>query len=427
MENIPASNLKRVVILGGGFAGLKLAKKLDRRYFQVVLLDKNNYHQFQPLMYQVATAGLEPSSISFPFRKAFQKQPETYFRIAEVKSVDLPTKTITTDIGNVTYDYLIIATGADTNFFNHENITQHALPMKSVSEALFIRNQLIENLEKALSASDEAHRQELLSVGIVGGGATGVELAGAIAEMKRFVLPKDYPEINFDDMQIYLFESGGRLLEAMSEKSSADSERYLRGMGVHVHTGMRVTDYDGKTVSLSDGTTRQCRMLLWAAGIKSNQLQGIPAEAYGRANRLLVDRYSRVQGVDNVFAVGDGALMNEEPKYPNGHPQVAPAAIQQATLLASNLKKINANQQGALEPYSYYDKGAMATVGRNKAVIDLKSWHFKGFFAWAAWLFVHLMYILGVKNKFFIFVNWAWSYLTYDQSLRLIIRPKGKK
>ncbi len=425
MHNIPEHPLRRVVVVGGGFAGLKIARSLSRKHFQVVLLDKLNHHQFQPLLYQVATSGLEPSSISFPFRKAFHKEKFTHFRMAEVLEILPSEKKVRTDIGELSYDHLVIAVGADTNYFGQANIQRHAMPMKTVGEALAIRNGLIERMEMALNASDPETRSSLLNVVIVGGGPTGVELAGAIAEMKKYVLPKDYPEMDFGQMEIHLFEGGKRVLEALSETSSQKANRYLEDLGVHVHLEARVVDYDGSTVSLSDGSVFPAKLMLWAAGIKANRLGGLPESAYGRGGRLLVDAHNRLLGHEDIYAVGDVALMTEK-NWPNGHPQVAQVAIQQAALLCKNLLALAENRPEKIRPFAYKDLGSMATVGRNKAVVDLPKGHLGGFFAWAVWLFVHLMNILGVKNKFFIFINWMVSYLTYDQSLRLIIRPKDK-
>ena len=423
MENIPQSQMKRVVIIGGGFAGLKLALNLDRRYFQVVLLDKNNYHQFQPLMYQVATAGLEPSSISFPFRKALQDEFNTHIRITEVTEIDAANKVVKSTIGDITYDYLVLAAGADTNYFGMANIAQHALPMKSVAEALAIRNILIERLEKAVTTKDPLERKALLTIAIVGGGPTGVELSGAIAEMKRFVLPKDYPEINFDEMKVHLFESSARVLEVMSEKSSRKAGKYLTQMGVTLELGRRVTDFDGNQITISDGEIMPCKTLVWAAGIKANRFAGLREDIYGRGGRMLVNRQNLLQGYEDIYVLGDGALMTE-PKFPNGHPQLAPVAASQALLLAENLvHRLNDEPE---EEYSYFDKGSMATVGRNKAVVDLPFLHFGGFFAWLTWLFVHILLILGVKNKIFVFINWMQKYFTYNDSLRLLIKPKTK-
>jgi NADH:ubiquinone reductase (H+-translocating) len=421
--NIPETNQKRVVIIGGGFGGLKLVRELSKSNFQVLLIDKNNYHQFQPLFYQVATAGLEPSAIAFPFRKIFQGKQNINIRITEVTSVNLKENFITSGIGRINYDFLVLAMGADTNFFGNEKIRAHALPMKSVAEALDIRNKVLENYEKALGTIDKEEQQALMNIVVVGGGPTGVEVSGTLAEMKKHVLPKDYPELDFNYMQVSLIEASGKVLSVMSEAASAKAELYLKKLDVHIRTNVSVKDYDGKTVLLSDGTTLISRTLIWAAGVTGNKLEGIPPELLVRNSRIKVDRYNRIHGIDNVFAIGDIAFMTEE-SYPNGHPQVAQTAIQQATRLAKNLK--NLSNSKALVHFHYKDLGSLATVGKNLAVVDLPFVKFQGFFAWIVWMFVHLMSIVGVKNRIFIFINWAWSYITYDQSLRLILRAKDK-
>jgi len=425
LANIPQVELKRVVIVGGGFGGLKLARSLAGKEFQVVLLDKVNYHQFQPLFYQVATAGLEPSSISFPFRKVFQRTPNMAVRMAELKSIDAVNSTIQTDLGEIAYDYLILATGADTNYFGNKNIQEFALPMKSITEALAIRNRILDNYEKALNTRDESERQTLMNIVVVGGGPTGVEVSGTLAEMKKGVLPKDYPELDFKPMKIYLIEASGKLLNGMSEQASASSRKYLERLGVTVMTGASVTDYDGQTVTLGGGAAPlHAATLVWAAGVTGIKLDGLPQECFVRGNRIQVDRTNRVNGLENVYALGDIAYMTEE-SYPNGHPQVAQVAIQQAANLARNLKRIDLKQDTV--PFSYKNLGSMATIGRNKAVADLPHLKFHGFVAWLFWMFVHLMSIVGIKNKLVTFINWAWNYFTSDQSLRLIIRPEQKK
>lgn len=424
--NIPESSLERIVIVGGGFGGLQLARKLGRKDYQVVLIDKYNYHQFQPLFYQVAMAGLEPSSIVFPFRKLFHGKDNIFIRVTEVTNVDRETKHIRTPLGHCNYDHLIVATGADTNYFGNENIMKHALPMKTVGEALYLRNNILDDYEDALTTPDYDPRQELVDIVIVGGGATGVELAGSLAEMKRYVLPKDYPELNVEEeVDIYLIQSGGQLLKGMSEASSAKALRYLTELGVTVLLNSRVTDFDGKLVSLKDGRTIPTQKVIWAAGIKGQPLAGLPEAAVTYGNRLEVDRLHRVAGTEDIYAVGDVAYMEEE-DWPQGHPQVAQVAIQMGANLARNFKRRAKGQEP--QPFSYHDKGSMATVGRARAVVDLATpkWHFGGFFAWMAWLGVHLFAILGTRNKLIVFINWVINYLNYSKSLRLIIKPKGK-
>lgn len=425
IANLPETQLERIVIIGAGFAGLKLARKLTGSQYQVVLIDKENYHQFQPLMYQVATAGLEPSSIAFPLRKVFQKEKNFHIRNDEVLSVDTHDKHLTLkNIGRVNYDKLVLAYGADTNYFGNENIRKSAMPMKSISEALALRNKILGDYEKALSITDYELRQELLDIVIVGGGPTGVEIAGALADMKEYILPKDYNELNRDEVDIYLIDAGNELLAALSDKSSINAEKSLVDMGVKVIKNTVVKDYDGVNVTLSDGSIIRSRKLIWAAGIVARKLEGLPPEVYGRGQRLLVDEYNEVKGLDDVYAIGDCALMITGDN-PNGDPQVAQVAMQQAANLAVNLK--NKLRNKPMIPFRYKDLGNMATIGRKRAVAEISGVKFSGFFAWLTWLFVHLMSILGTKNKVMIFINWAVAYFTRDQSLRLIMRPKESR
>ncbi|HLO38681.1 MAG TPA: NAD(P)/FAD-dependent oxidoreductase [Lacibacter sp.] len=412
----------KLIILGGGFGGLRLANLLSNKEgIDITLIDRFNYHQFQPLFYQVATAGLDASNISFPLRKAFQKSKNVRIRMAEVERIDTAAKQVITNEDTYSYDYLVIATGASTNFFGNKNLEEHAFPMKSTVEALQLRHKLIHNFEDALHADNKEELQRLMNVVVVGGGPTGVELSGAIAEMKKYVLPKDYPELDFSMMNIYLLEGTGKTLAAMSEQSSAHSLNYLKRLGVTVMTNSLLQDYDGKNVTLKDGTSIPSALVIWAAGIKGNIPAGIDPSLIARGNRIKVDEFNFVQGLNNVFAIGDIAYMEEE-HFPNGHPQVAPVAIQQATLLATNL--LNLRQGKIAKAFRYKDKGAMATVGRNLAVVDVPKpkLHFGGFFAWLIWMGLHLMLILGVKNRFFVFTNWLYNYFTYDQSLRLIFK-----
>jgi NADH dehydrogenase len=422
--HLPETNQKRIVIIGGGFGGLKLARKLSNTNYQIVLIDKNNYHQFQPLFYQVATAGLEPSSISFPFRKIFQKSENVLIRVAEIIRIVPEKSQLESNIGIINYDYLVIAIGADTNFFGNKQIMQHAIPMKSVSEALALRNTILQNYEDAVLVDNDADREGLMNVVVVGGGPTGVEVSGTLAEMKNQVLPKDYPELDFKMMQVYLLEGSPKVLGAFSEQASAKAKEYLLKLGVNLKCDARVKDYDGKIISLEDGSTIRTNTLVWAAGIIGNKLEGLSERVIGRGNRIEVDRFNKVTGYDNIFAIGDVASMKED-AYPNGHPQVAQVAIQQGDQLAKNFNRMAASQP--LKPFIYKDLGSMATVGRNKAVADLGKIKFQGFFAWMVWMFVHLMSIVGIKNKVLIFINWAWNYITFDQSLRLILKAKTKK
>ena len=423
--NIPETYQTRIVIVGAGFGGLALAQKLAKNDFQVVLIDKNNYHQFQPLFYQVAMAGLEPSSISFPLRKIFQNKPNVHIRITKVLKVETEKQTLETELGELSYDYLVMAMGADTNFFGMQNIIDNAMPMKSVSEAIYLRNKVLQNLEDALSATDADTREGLMNMVVVGTGPTGVEVSGTLAEMKHLILPKDYPELDFNQMKIYLFGSSPEVLEVMSAEASVKSKEYLERLGVIVRNGVRITDFDGKYAYTQSGEKIRTNNVVWAAGIKGNSIEGFPKEVYASGNRLKVNAFNQVDGLPNIFAVGDIALMNGDPKFPNGHPQVAQPAIQQGELLAKNLLRILRKE----EPlgFRYKDLGSMATVGRHLAVVDLPFWKFQGAFAWYVWMFVHLMAILGVKNKVMVFINWLWNYVTYDQSLRLIIKPKVKQ
>jgi NADH dehydrogenase len=422
--HLPETNQKRIVIIGGGFGGLKLARKLSNTDYQVILIDKNNYHQFQPLFYQVATAGLEPSSISFPFRKIFQRSTNVLIRIAEISRIVPEKNQLESNIGIINYDYLVIAIGADTNFFGNKQIMQHAIPMKSVSEALTLRNTILQNYEDAVLADNDADREGLMNVVVVGGGPTGVEVSGTLAEMKNLVLPKDYPELDFKMMQVFLLEGSPKVLGSFSEQASVKAKEYLLKLGVNVKCNARVKDYDGKTISLEDGAAIRTDTLVWAAGIIGNKLEGLNEQVIGKGNRIEVDRYNKVKGYENIYAIGDVAGMKED-AYPNGHPQVAQVAIQQGDRLAKNFNLMAANKP--LEPFSYKDLGSMATIGRNKAVADLGKIKFQGFFAWMVWMFVHLMSIVGIKNKLLIFINWAWNYITFDQSLRLILKAKTKK
>lgn len=422
----------KVVIVGGGFGGLKLARRLNnKKGFEVLLIDKFNFHQFQPLFYQVATAGLDASNISFPLRKAFQKSKNIRIRLTELKKVLAADNKMITDNGEESYDILVLATGADTNFFGNQQLSEHAFPMKSTVEALQLKYRLIENFEDALSTKNEQELQRLLNIVVVGGGPTGVEISGALAEMKKYVLPMDYPELDFSRMNIYLLEGTPKTLSSMSERSSMQSKKYLQKLNVQVMTGAHVKDYDGKNVSLGDGSIIPSSTVIWAAGIKGNVPAGIDNALIAKGNRIKVDRYNKVDGSENIYVIGDLAYM-ETPNYPNGHPQVATVAIQQAKLLEKNLTKILKGEK-LLTEYEYYDRGSMATVGRNLAVVDVphpfskgKRLHFGGFFAWMIWMFLHLMLILGIKNRFFVFINWVINYFTFDQSLRLIFKKIKK-
>ena len=423
----------KIIILGAGFGGLRLARKLSNRPgIEITLIDRFNYHQFQPLFYQVATAGLDASNISFPIRKIFQHARNVRIRLAEVQRIVPEKKQVETTAGIFRYDALVIAMGADTNFFCNQQIEAHAFPMKSTVEALQLRHRLLHNFEEAIRARDEGHVEEmnkLMNVVVVGGGPTGVELSGAIAEMKRFQLPKDFPELDFSGMTIYLLEGTGRLLGSMSQSSSDDALAYLKRLGVTVKLQTMLKDFDGSKARLQDGSVIDTALVIWAAGIRGNLPQGVEQDVIARGNRIRVNRQCQVSGMEGVYAIGDIAYM-EEPAWPNGHPQVAPAAIQQADWLVPIFRQMakdpDARPTGA---FTYRDKGAMATVGRNLAVVDVPKpkWHIRGLFAWLIWMSLHLMLILGVKNRLFIFINWLYNYFTYDQNLRLIFREFDKE
>ena len=419
--NIQRNQKKRVVIVGGGLGGLRLAEDLYGVGMQVVLIDKNNFHQFPPLIYQIASAGIDPSSISFPFRQIFRKRKDFYFRMAEARMVDTDKKILQTSIGKIDYDDLVLAAGATTNFFGNKNIEDWAIPMKTVPEAMGLRNALLSNLERALTCATEEERQELLNVVIVGGGATGVEIAGALSEMKRYVIPYDYPDMDSSLMHIYLIEAGDRLLAGMSPDSSKKAYDFLKSMGVDIQFGKMVTDYRDHKVIMKDGSEIPTRTFLWVSGIRANAMPGIDESHLGRGFRFKVDQYNRIPGLEGVFAIGDQCLQTTDKAYPNGHPQVAQVAIQQAKNLAKNLKKINEGQaESSLTAFKYKNLGSMATIGRNKAVVEIGKLRSQGFFAWILWLVVHLRSILGVKNKMMVLLNWLWKYVSYNDSIRMI-------
>ncbi|WP_300488085.1 NAD(P)/FAD-dependent oxidoreductase [Flavobacterium sp.] len=422
--NIPRSSFPRIIIIGGGFAGIALAKKLRNKNVQVVLLDKHNYHTFQPLLYQVATGGLEAGSIAYPIRKVVQDYDNFYFRLAQVKEIDTETRKVTADIGDLYYDYLVIATGSKTNYFGNKEIEKNSMAMKTIPQSLNIRSLILENFEQALLTNDINERLSLMNFVIVGGGPTGVELAGALAEMKKAILPKDYPDLDVRKMEINLIQGTDKILDAMSPKASRKAEEFLSGLGVSIWKNVRVTNYDGKTVTTNSDLTFESATVIWTAGVKGAAIKGLKPEALAGNERIKVDECNQVLGYENIFAIGDIATMVSD-TYPMGHPMMAQPALQQGALLAQNmLRKI---QKQKMKPFVYNDKGSMATIGRNKAVVDLPRWHFNGVFAWFVWMFVHLFSLIGFKNKAVVFMNWVYNYIRFDREGRLIIRPYKKK
>lgn len=415
----------RVIVIGGGFAGLEVVRNLKHTNAQVVLFDRHNHHTFQPLLYQVATSGLETSSIVFPLRKRFSHRPNFYFRLGEVKHITPSENTIETSIGKARYDYLVIASGATTNFYGMNDVQEHSLSMKTIEDSIQLRNHILRNMENALLVDDLEQMNSFMDYVIVGGGPTGVELAGALAELKSHVFPKDYNELDLSHMDIHLIEAGPRLLNGMSEKASGKALQYLKEMGVDVKLNCAVKSYDGYELRINENERLISRTVIWAAGVKGNPIDGLPAEAVTRGNRIQVDAFNRVKGSENIFAVGDVALMDGDAKYPKGHPQMAPPAMQQGKLVAENILRLM--EKKPMKPFSYLDKGSMATVGRNRAVVDMGAFRAQGFFAWFIWMFVHLLSITGFKNKVFTFFSWFFSYLSYDRSNRLIIgKPRNE-
>lgn len=427
MVQIPDSKFPRIVIIGGGFAGIKLVKSLGNLPVQMVLFDRNNYHTFQPLLYQVATAGLEPDSIADPLRKQLEPIKNFYFRMAEVYSVNVNENEINTEIGSLRYDYLVIATGSKTNYFGNKSITEHAFPLKQIPQALDLRSHILQNFEAATIAESNQEINSRMNIAIVGGGPTGVEVAGALGELKKSVLPNDYPELDFGKMRITLIEGTSKLLNGMSEKASERAIRYLKKFDVHIMLNTLVNSYDGELVELSHGKHMRTHTLIWAAGVEGNYPDGLPQESIVKG-RLQVDTFNKVIQTENVFAVGDIASMISE-DHPNGHPMLAPVAIQQGKNVADNFKRLLKKKEPV--PFKYNDQGSMATIGRNKAVVDLPgNIQLGGFIAWMIWMFVHLISIIGFRNKLIVFSNWVWNYFTYDKGTRLIIRrfvPKSKR
>ena len=423
--NIPRSSFPRIVIIGGGFAGISLAKKLRNKKVQVVLLDKHNYHNFQPLMYQVATGGLEPDSIAYPIRKVVQEFRDFYFRLAEVREIDANNNKVIADIGELKYDYLVIATGSKTNYFGNKEIERNSMAMKTIPQSLNIRSLILENFEQALLTNDIDERHSLMNFVLVGGGPTGVELAGALAEMKKAILPKDYPDLDVRKMEINLIQSGDRILNTMSENASEKAEKFLLNLEVSVWKNVRVTGYDGKIVSTNSDLSFDSATVIWTAGVQGALPHGLKADSFIKnVDRIKVNQFNQVEGYTNLFAIGDIAVMTSE-SYPQGHPMMAQPAMQQGRLLAENLIRLLDKKE--LKPFEYKDKGSMATIGRNKAVVDLPNYKFSGVFAWFVWMFVHLFSLIGFKNKAVVFLNWVYNYIRFDREARLIMRPYKKR
>ena len=419
--NIPETNQPRIVIIGGGFGGMNLIKKLKKTDYQVVLLDKRNFHTFQPLLYQVSTSGLEPESIAYPLRKIIRKQKNMHFRLAEVHRIDIQLQKVRTDIGDLHYDHLVIATGTRTNFFGNKTIEENAIWMKSLPQALNIRSLMFENLEKANRTEDPVKRKELLRFVIAGAGPTGVELSGAFAELRSNVLQADYPDMDASEIEIHLIEGADRVLPPFSKQSSEKAQKFLEEMGVTIHLETFVGNYENNRVTTKGDLVLDTATFIWSAGVTGASIEGFEETALlPKLNRYKVDRYNRVAGFQNIYAIGDIALMETE-DFPKGHPQLAQPAIQQGKNLAKNFKKMLRKEE--LEPFKYFDKGSMATIGRNKAVVDMGKIHFGGFLAWFIWMFIHLWFLVGFRNRVVTFFNWTYSYLNYDKAARLIVRP----
>ncbi|CAD0006573.1 MULTISPECIES: NAD(P)/FAD-dependent oxidoreductase [Flavobacterium] len=417
-----------IVIIGGGFAGLNLAKELlNHPQIQVTLVDKNNYNFFPPLIYQVATAFLEPSSISYPFRKFFAGKKNLQFRLGELLSVVPAENKVILSNGELSYDHLVFATGAETSYFGMENVMKNAIPMKTLNDAIVMRNTLLKNLEKAAICKEIRKRRKLLTIVVAGGGPTGVEVSGMFAEMRKNILLKEYPELDTTASNVYLVDGGDALLAPMSEASQKDTLEALTKLGVVVKLNSKVTDYIDDTVYFENGETIKTKNLIWAAGVTAKIFEGMPAESYGRGRRMATDAFNKVNATENIYAIGDTAILTADKNFPNGHPQVAQVAIQQGINLAKNFKA--SLQKKSLKPFVYNDKGSMAIIGKNKAVVDLPNpkWHFKGFFAWFIWLFVHLISLITYRNRLKTFYNWMIAYFARDQSLRMIIRPDKKQ
>lgn len=418
----------KIVIIGGGFAGINLAEGLaGNKNFKVTLVDKNNYNFFPPLIYQVATAYLEPSSISYPFRKLFRSRGNVQFRLGELLRVDTAGNRAILHNGEIEYDALVFATGAETNYFGMENVQKNSIPMKTLNDAIEMRNKLLQRMEKAAICNNSRERRKYLNIVVAGGGPTGVEVSGMFAEMKNGILRKEYPELSTSASNIYLVDGGDALLGPMSKKSQQDTYNALKKLGVVIKLNTRVTDFDGDTVHLSNGETISSKNLIWAAGVSAKIFDGLPKESYGRGRRLAVDEFNKVAHTNNIYAIGDTCIQLSDPEWPDGHPQVAQVAIQQGEHLAMNFKRMIKGD--VLKPFDYHDKGSMAIIGKNKAVVDLPKpkMHFNGFIAWLMWLFIHLMSLISYRNRITTFWNWMVAYFSKDQSLRMIIRPDKRQ
>lgn len=419
---------KKVVIIGGGFAGVNLAKKLaGNESFDITLVDKNNYNFFPPLLYQVATGYLETSNITYPFRKLFRGKKNFMFRLGELEEVLPEQKQVILSTGPVNYDYLVFATGCETNYFGMDNVAKHAIPMKTVADALQMRNTLLERLEEASRSADPVERKKLLTVVVAGGGPTGVEISGMFAEMKRTILAKDYPELKGAGGEIHLVDGLKSVLAPMSEKSQQYTYDTLTKMGVKVKLNVMVKDFVDDTVHFADGSTIEAKNLIWAAGVTAMTFKGMPEEAYGKGKRLQVDEFNKVKGLEDIYAIGDTCIQLTDPGFPQGHPQLAQVALQQGDNVGKNMVRVEENQFP--KAFSYVDKGTMAIIGRNKAVADLPKprLFFSGFIAWVMWLFIHLISLINSGNRVKTLYNWMIAYFTRDQSLRMIVRPASKK